>query len=129
MYSTLHIIETTSSTMAQKRNELWGSSLLQLPTTIGMTDLNPPSQELQDQRTKAVYDRAAAARLAVAKGKAKDRQEEEIKRLTENLNAEKETLTRLEAEVESALAEATSTATIDRLEQEISDQQNQPSDA
>jgi hypothetical protein len=126
---TLHIIETTSSTMAQKRNELWGSSLLQLPTTIGMTDLNPPSQELQDQRTKAVYDQAAAARLAVAKGKAKDRQEEEIKRLTENLNAEKEALTRLEAEVESALAEATSTATIDRLEQEISDQQNQPSDA
>jgi len=115
--------------MAQKGNELWGSSLLQLPTTIGMTDLNPPSQELQDQQTKAVYDRAAATRLAVAKGKAKDRQEEEIKRLTENLNAEKETLTRLEAEVESALAEATSTATINRLEQEISDQQNQPSDA
>ena len=125
--STLHIIETPTSTMTQKRNELWGSSLLQLPTTIGMRDLNPPSQELQAQRSKAVNDRADAARLAVAKGKAKDRQEEEIKRLTDNLNAEKETLTRLEAEEESALAEATSTATIDEVDREIAKQQLLPS--
>jgi hypothetical protein len=45
--STLHIIDSPSSTMAQpKKNELWGHGLLQLPTTIGEEDLNPTSQEL-----------------------------------------------------------------------------------
>jgi hypothetical protein len=125
--STLYIIDTPTSTMTPKRNQLWGSTLLQLPTTIGMSDLDPPSQELLDQRSKAVHDQAAAARLAVAKGKAKDRQEEEIKRLTENLNAEKETLTRLEAEVESALAKARSTKTIDKLDRVIAKQKLRPS--
>ena len=127
--STLHIIDSPSSTMAQpKKNELWGHGLLQLPTTIGEEDLNPTSQELKNQRLTAIQERAAAATLAVARGKAKDRQEVEIKRLTKELNVEKEKLTQLEAEATSALTEAASTTTTDRLEQKIAVQKSQPSD-
>jgi hypothetical protein len=120
--STLHIIETPTSTMTQKRNELWGSSLLQLPTTIGMTDLNPPSQELRDQRSKAVNDRAEAVRLVRVEEKNNDTQREKIKRLTAELEEEQKALTLMEAETGSALAKATSTTIIDELDQEIAKQ-------
>ena len=125
--STLHIAETPTSTMPQKRNELWGSSLLQLPTTIGMSDLNPPSQELQDQRSKAVNDRVEALRLVRENEKEKDVQEEKIKRLTVELETEKEALDFMKSEIKSAFAKAASTTTIDRLEQEISKQKLRPS--
>jgi hypothetical protein len=125
--STLHIIETPTSTMTQKRNELWGSSLLQLPTTIGKTDLNPPSQELQDQRSKAVNDRAEAVELIREEEKNNDIQREKIKRLTVELEEEQKALTFMEAETGSALAKATSTTIIDELDQEIAKQKRQPS--
>jgi hypothetical protein len=125
--STLHIIVTPTSTMTQKRNELWGSSLLQLPTTIGMSDLNPPSQELQDQRTKAVNDRAEAVGLVREEEKHNDAQREKIKRLTAELETEQQALTFMEAETGSALAKATSTTIIDELDQEISKQKLRPS--
>jgi hypothetical protein len=93
-----------------------------------MPDLNPPSQELQDQRTKAVNDRSEALRLVRVSDKERDVQEEKIKRLTAELVTEKQALAFMESEIHSAFTKAASTTTIDRLEQEISDQQNQPSD-
>jgi hypothetical protein len=125
--STLHIIDTPTSTMTQKRNELWGSTLLQLPTTIGMSDLDPPSQELQDQRSKAVNDRAEAVELIREEEKNNDTQREKIKRLTAELETEQQALTFMEAETGSALAKATSTTIIDELDQEIAKQKLRPS--
>jgi hypothetical protein len=124
---TLHIIDSPSSTMAQKRNELWGSSLLQLPTTIGMTDLNPPSKELQDQRLKAVNDRAEAVRLVREDEKQHGAQREKIKRLTAELETEQQALTFMETKTGSALAKAASTTIIDGLDQEIAKQKLRPS--
>jgi hypothetical protein len=113
--------------MAQKRNELWGSRLLQLPTTIGMTDLNPPSKELQDQRSKADNVRAEAVRLVRQDKKQNDAQREKIKRLSAELETEQQALTFMENETGSALAKATSTTIIDGLDQEIAKQKLRPS--